>query len=154
MREHARRLFVLTLALIALGAPSAASAQSDEEVIKQTLVEMWAAIETEDVARYAQHVHDDFSSFGETDTYLREGKAAELRGVESWIARYRNIQTEMHQPNVVVRGDMAWITYYWTDSSYSRATGERSTSRGKSTRVFVKENGRWLCIHGHYTLVA
>ena len=25
-------------------------------------------------------------------------------------------------------------------------------STGKSTRIFVKENGRWLCIHGHYTL--
>ena len=25
------------------------------------------------------------------------------------------------------------------------------TQFGKSTRIFVRENGRWLCIHGHYT---
>jgi hypothetical protein len=49
-------------------------------------------------------------------------------------------------------GDVAWITYYWTDSSISIETRERSTSRGKSTRVFVREGDRWLCIHGHYTL--
>jgi ketosteroid isomerase-like protein len=55
----------------------------------------------------------------------------------------------MHQPQFTVRGDTAWITYYWTDQSIDRQTGER----GKSTRIFVKENGRWLCIHGHYTLV-
>ena len=23
----------------------------------------------------------------------------------------------------------------------------------KSTRIFVKEDGKWLCIHGHYTAV-
>ena len=38
-------------------------------------------------------------------------------------------------------------------ATIDRQTGERGTSRGKSTRIFVKENGRWLCIHGHYTLV-
>jgi hypothetical protein len=31
--------------------------------------------------------------------------------------------------------------------------GKRVTSRGKSTRVFVREKDRWLCLHGHYTAV-
>jgi hypothetical protein len=43
------------------------------------------------------------------------------------------------------------IVYYWTDSG--EVDGKRFTSRGKSTRIFVKENGQWLCIHGHYTAV-
>jgi len=30
--------------------------------------------------------------------------------------------------------------------------GKRFATRGKSTRIFVKENGRWLCIHGHDAL--
>ena len=59
----------------------------------------------------------------------------------------------MHQPEVTVRGETAWITHYWPDASVDRSTGELSSSRGKSTRIFVKEDGRWLCIHGHYTLV-
>jgi ketosteroid isomerase-like protein len=57
----------------------------------------------------------------------------------------------MHQPQVTIRGDVAWIVYYWTDSGW--VDGERMTSRGKSTRIFVREGGRWLCIHGHYTAV-
>lgn len=51
---------------------------------------------------------------------------------------------------VTVRGDVAWVTYYWTDGGMT--DGKRTSSRGKSTRIFVRENGRWLCIHGHYTL--
>jgi len=33
------------------------------------------------------------------------------------------------------------------------AGDDRFTNRGKSTRIFVKQDGQWLCIHGHYTAV-
>jgi hypothetical protein len=92
MRGHTRKLLRLTTAIAvaaALGAsaPQTARAQSAEEAVKQTLVDMWDAIEQGDVARYATYVHDDFTSFGETDTYLNEGKDYELRSVASWIER-------------------------------------------------------------------
>ncbi len=153
MTSACRRLTIGAVMVFALGIlPAPASSQSDEEMIKQTLIEMWGAIEEGDVELYATFIHDDFTSFGETDTYLNEGKALELRGVAGWVEGSLNIHTEMHQPEVTVRGDTAWITYYWTDESFSRATGEREGSRGKSTRIFVREGDRWLCIHGHYTL--
>jgi ketosteroid isomerase-like protein len=131
------------------------SAQSDAEVteqIKAVLVDMWDAIEKGDLDRYAGHLHPDFTSFGENDTYLNEGKDYELRSYRDYLTRVRDVHTEMHQPKVTVRGDVAWITYYWTDAGYTME-GERITSRGKSTRIFVRENGRWLAIHGHYTAV-
>lgn len=145
---------LLAVATLALFLPAPIAAQSDEDQIKAVLTAMWAAIEAGDVEAYAEHVHEDFTSFGETETYLRSGKRIELLGVEGWTSRYADIRTEMHQPEVTVRGDTAWITYYWTDESINRATGLRETTRGKSTRIFVREGGRWLCIHGHYTLVA
>ena len=144
-------LAVASFAALLTAAPAEARAQADEDMIKETLVAMWDAIEQGDLDRYATYIHDDFTSFGETDTYLNEGKAYELRGVAGWTSRSADIHTEMHQPEVTVRGDVAWITYYWTDSGWS--SGERFTSRGKSTRIFVREGGRWLCIHGHYTAV-
>jgi len=151
------RVTIGTTALIALtlGSPPLAGQvvlqQGFAEEVKAVLVDMWDAIEKEDLERYASHVHPDFTSFGETDLYLNEGKEYELRAYASYLERVDGVHTEMHQPSVSVRGDVAWITYYWTDEGY-RAHGERFTSRGKSTRIFVRENGRWLCIHGHYTL--
>ncbi len=124
---------------------------SAEEEVKQTLTRMWAAIEEGDLDTYASYVHPDFSAFGENDPYLLEGKEKELRSIGSYLERATGVHTEMHQPKVTVRGDTAWITYYWTDEG--TINGERFTSRGKSTRIFVRENGRWLCIHGHYTAV-
>lgn len=126
-------------------------ALADEEAVKATLVAMWDAIERGDLEAYASHVHPDFSQFGENDVYLAEGKDLEVRSVGDWLRRASGVRTEMHQPRVTVRGDVAWITYYWTDSGTS--DGERFATRGKSTRIFVREDGRWLCIHGHYTAV-
>jgi ketosteroid isomerase-like protein len=125
--------------------------ENHADEVKATLVAMWDAIEQGDVERYASHVHSDFTSFGESDVYLASGKDHEVRNIADYLERATNVHTEMHQPEVTVRGDVAWIVYYWTDSG--EVDGTRFTSRGKSTRIFVKEDGRWLCIHGHYTEV-
>jgi ketosteroid isomerase-like protein len=112
---------------------------------------MWDAIERGDAEAYAQFIHPEFTQFGENDVYLTVGKESEVGSIRRYVERATNVHTEMHQPMVTVRGDVAWIVYYWTDSG--TLEGERFTSRGKSTRIFVREDGKWLCIHGHYTAV-
>jgi ketosteroid isomerase-like protein len=136
----------LAIVLSALGAPG-----SDEETIQAVLVDMWDAIEKGDIDRYQSHIHPDFTQFGENDVYLAEGRELEVSGMADYVKRATGVATRMHQPKVTVRGDVAWITYYWTDSGTTE--GRRFTSRGKSTRILVKENGKWLVIHGHYTAV-
>ena len=145
-----RRWIVSLLWLVLAAGPSSAQTGAELDVI-QTLEAMWAAIESGDADTYATYVHPDFSQFGEFDTYLAEGKDLEVVGMRDYLARATDVHTDMHQPEVTVRGDVAWIAYYWTDSGYSE--GVRFTSRGKSTRIFVREDGRWLSIHGHYTAV-
>ena len=125
--------------------------KSDEDEIKSTLKAMWLAIEQGDINKYASHLHPHFSSFGEANTYLAEGKALEVYNVGEWIKKAKNVHTEMHQPKVTIRGITGWITYYWTDSGEDG--GKPFSSRGKSTRIFIKEKNRWLCIHAHHTLV-
>ncbi len=123
----------------------------EKENIKNTLIAMWDAIEKEDMEAYASYVHPEFTQFGETDSILRVGKAAEITGVTEWVQESKNIHTEMIDPRISIRENTAWITYYWSDSGITN--GETFATKGKSTRIFVKENGKWLCIHGHYTLL-
>ena len=124
---------------------------SEKEAVKQTLISMWDAIENEDINEYASFVHPDFTQFGEYDSILRIGKNAEVAGIKSWIETSENIQTEMHDPIVTINGNVAWIVYYWSDQGST--DGVDFSTRGKSTRIFIKENGSWLCVHGHYTLL-
>jgi len=140
------------LVLLAFVPPGLAKpAESEAEAVKSILVAMWDAIEKGELERYAGFVHPDYTSFGETDPYLGVGKEQELRTIAAYLKRAKNIHTEMHQPQVTVRGDTAWIVYYWSDAG--EVDGKRATSRGKSTRIFVREDDRWLCIHGHFTAV-
>ncbi len=145
-----RQVMVL-LAVLVCWSESTTAQTSDAEEVKATLVAMWDAIESGDLDRYASYIHADFTSFGESDVYLNSGKEYEVRNIGDYLQRAHGVHTEMHQPEVTVIGTVAWITYYWTDSGYIE--GARFTSRGKSTRIFVKEDGRWLSIHGHYTAV-
>ena len=125
--------------------------ESEKEAVKQTLISMWDAIENEEINEYASFVHPDFTQFGEYDSILRIGKNAEVSGIKSWIETSENIQTEMHDPIVTINGNVAWIVYYWSDQGST--DGVDFSTRGKSTRIFIKENGSWLCVHGHYTLL-
>lgn len=146
-----RGLLGLMLLAGVTSAPAQPAESRDAAEVKATLVAMWDAIEKGDLDRYASFIHPSFTSFGENDVYLTEGKDAEVASYRDYLKRATNVHTDMHQASVVVRGDVAWVTYYWTDSGVTE--GKRFTSRGKSTRIFVKENGRWLSIHGHYTAV-
>lgn len=123
----------------------------EKEAVKATLVAMWDAVEKGDIDRYATYVHPDFTQFGEYDSALRIGKEAEVEGMRGSMQRSTEVHTEMIDPRVTVTGDVAWVVYYWSDSGLSK--GEPFATHGKSTRIFVKENGNWLCIHGHYTLL-
>jgi ketosteroid isomerase-like protein len=125
--------------------------KEQEAEIKATLTDMWDAIEKGDIDRYASYIHPDFTQFGETARVLREGKEAEVKAIKDWIEEPTKVHTEMRDPKVAVRGDTAWITYYWEDEGTTK--GEPFATKGKSTRIYVREKGKWLCIHGHYTLL-
>jgi len=125
--------------------------EAQKTVIKTTLNNMWLAIENEDIEAYASYIHPNFSQFGEYDSIIKLGKDIEVKGIHEWIKNSSNIHTEMIDPIVSINGNVAWITYYWSD--HGTSNGEPFASRGKSTRIFVKENNNWLCIHGHYTLL-
>lgn len=152
-------VFLLSLVLMSCNEKSSkftktvvTDAETEKEAIKNTLNQMWLAIENEDIDAYASYVHPDFSQFGEYDSILRIGKKAEVKGVHNWIKESSKIHTEMKDPIVTIKGNVAWITYYWSDHGTTK--GEPFASTGKSTRIFVKEDGKWLCIHGHYTLLS
>ncbi|WP_371395403.1 DUF4440 domain-containing protein [Fretibacter rubidus] len=146
------RSLLLALALcVAPLAHSADTETADAAQIKANIIAMWKAVENNDVEGYLDYIHEDYTLFGEGDIYLQSGKALERASYTDYLARAKNVRTFMHQPQIHVNGDTAWVIYYWSDSGYMN--GERFTSTGKSTRIFVRENGKWMCIHGHFTSV-
>jgi len=131
--------------------PEKALAISIEDTIKAIQIDMWDAIEKNDIERYASYIHPQYTAFNETATELFTGKEKEMIAVKSWLSQASDIKTNMHNAKVTVVGDIAWLTYIWTDSGMENDKVFRS--KGKSTRLYKNENGRWLCIHSHFTLM-
>ena len=159
---NVKLIFLVLIALLAINCTSTTPTETPEaepvadeskekEKIKATLIDMWDAIEKGDMERYASYVHPDFTQWGETAKVLRVGKDAEVKAIKEWVEEPTKVKTEMKEPRVTIRGDTAWITYFWSDSGTTK--GEPFATKGKSTRIFVREKGKWLCIHGHYTLL-
>lgn len=147
--------FIASFALLFIFAfaPAASAQETDDGTqITDAIISMWSAVERGDVEGYLAYIHQDYTLFGEGDIYLQSGKDLERASYTDYLARAKNVRTFMHQPQIHIRGDTAWVLYYWSDVGYMN-DGTRFTSTGKSTRIFVKENGKWLCIHGHFTAV-
>jgi ketosteroid isomerase-like protein len=145
--KFSHTLFVLGL----LFSNSLLAQQDDERQIIESIHSMWKAVEKNDLDEYLSFIHPDYSVFGEGDVYLHEGKDKERIDYADYLGRATGVRTFMHQPKVSVRGDTAWITYHWNDAGYIK--DKRFTSRGKSTRIFVKQDEKWLCIHSHFTAI-
>lgn len=110
-----------------------------EEEVKTTLINMWDAIEKENIELYASYIHPDFTQFGESDPKLRIGGETEVKATNEWIKNSSNIHTEMEEPIVVVKDSVAWIIYYWKDSGTTN--GEPFSSRRNQHESLLKKKG-------------
>ena len=66
--------------------------KKNEEVIKETLIQMWDAIENEDLDRYASYIHPNFTEFGEFDDKLKIGKDRKIAMVGYFGPLVRNFE--------------------------------------------------------------
>lgn len=83
------KLIAVLTALLLLGSSCSDNQKqtTEEEKIKAIVVDMWDAIENEDIERYASYIHPDYTSFGETEKSLSVGKETEVRTVKEWTSK-------------------------------------------------------------------
>ncbi|PKG98823.1 nuclear transport factor 2 family protein [Paraglaciecola sp. MB-3u-78] len=104
-----RILLAILFGSILLANASYAS-QSAEDQIVENVHSMWKAVETNNLKAYLKHIHPDYSVFGESDVYLHQGKDKEAIDYGDYLGRVEGVRTFMHQPQVIIRGDTAWIS--------------------------------------------
>jgi len=93
------------------------------------------------------------------DVILVSGNwAPPIVGWANFAAMYQQQRAHMQQVHmdrlntyIKVQGTFAWACYQWDFSA--NVDGQASAARGQTTLVFEKENGRWLIVHNHTSLV-
>lgn len=112
----------------------------------------WAAQAADpgNVAESFKNVADDYTEFNGDYSTRIDGKSVSMSLAEpAGKAPGRRVASEMLNPKVQVYGDVAILTYNFAGIVKNK-DGELKTTRAKSTRVYVKQGGKWKMVHANF----
>lgn len=136
-------------------APGAETGQiipmEDQQQIDYMISQMLGAWQVGDVEKLHTYFADDVS-------IVNGAWAPPILGWANYLAVYQQARTRMQQVRmdrdnsyIKVSGNFAWACYQW---EFNAVSGDEPTaSRGQTTLIFEKRNGRWLIIHNHTSLI-
>ena len=134
------------------GASPVASSENDvaERQALAKLEEDWAkALEAHDTAYFARVVAPDFHGTG--DSAKAFGRAEVIKDAADTATQVRDLHDEDQQIRIYGSGTVAVVTGMsrWTVQKGMRP-GQYS---GRYTETWVKREGRWQAVAGHYSVV-
>ena len=102
------------------------------------------------IAESFKNVADDYTEFNGDYSTCIDGKPVSMNLAEpAGKAPGRRVAAEMLNPKVQVYGDAAILTYNFAGINKNK-DGELKPFRAKSTRVYVKQGGKWKMVHANF----
>ncbi|MEO6066262.1 MAG: DUF4440 domain-containing protein [Lysobacterales bacterium] len=153
MNRNTYKLAALTLALAFASLPQAVVAQDADEIMALTRAQ-WAAEDHNKPASEAwASVADDYTEFNPGVPVLVEGKALSGRFYEAnRQSGETGMVSEMLNPHVQFYGDTAILAYNFAGVTKDK-DGKMKPNLAKSTRVYVKQGGKWMLVHANFAPV-
>lgn len=152
---NVRRALVLLLVLsFAVLVPLSANAQTSNKQVADEIIAIvkaqWAAENKKNTAEALKNVADDFTEFNSDFATRLDGKALTVRlGEAGDKGSGQTLASEMANEKVQVYGDVAILTYNYVGLSMDK-DGKIEPARAKSTRVYVKQGGKWMLVHANF----
>ncbi len=134
-----------------------ASAQKADQEIADAVIAMtkaqWVAgmKDPTNVAAQSKDMSEDYTEFNADFATRIDGKAMNSRLAEG-VAKDSSKVTAaemLNQKVQVYNGDVAILTYNYAGTTMDK-DGKTTPSRAKSTRVFVKKDGKWVMVHANF----
>lgn len=147
-----RRILMGALLVCLLGVTAivqSAPPSTADEVISITK-EMWAASARGDLAGSTKYMADDYTEFnGDYPTRL-DGKSINMALAEANMGgSTKTVVGDMANAKVQVYGDIAILSYNYIGATKDK-DGKMESDKAKSTRVYVKKDGKWWLVHANF----
>ncbi len=147
------RFSVIGALALAASLVSPVSAQTDEAVAQEVVAlarAEWAALNDGNVKEASKSWAREYTQFNPTFATRIDGKSLLVKLEEANAATGdRGLFSEMGNPKVQVYGDVAILSYNYMGVTKS-ADGELTNIRAKSTRVYVRNGGKWMLVHANF----
>ncbi len=125
-------------------------ADAADDVIATAKAE-WVAENARDIPGSLKAYAEDYTELNSEAPTRIEGKGMAARLAD---ASNKDVTTalvsEMMNPKVQVFGDTAILSYNYYGRGVTKE-GKVEATRAKSTRVYNKQGGKWMLVHGHFT---
>jgi len=149
------RVFGLTVAGALALTAAPALAKDDPKVAAEVIAlarAQWAAeIAGKSASDQLVSLADDYTEFNPDYPTLVVGKAMAM-GMLSAPQGSVSVYSDLQNPRVQVYGDTAILTYNF--AGIIRASdGKVTPNTAKSTRVYVRDGGKWLLVHANFAPV-
>jgi ketosteroid isomerase-like protein len=100
-----------------------------------------------------KNIASDYTEFNFTYPTRLDGKELNQRLAEAQVAASGDlIAAEMANEKVQVYGDTAILTYNFI-GAIKEKDGTLQPILAKSTRVYIRENNRWMMVHANFAAV-
>jgi len=155
MTNWSRGAAVGTIALLMMiGAPVSAAdnPQVAAEIMALARAQWASEIANEPMTQQNASLAEDYTEFNGDFPTLLVGKAMSTRMGEVTPAD-KAMFSDMQNGRVQVYGDTAVLTYNFAGLRRG-ADGKITPSLAKSTRVYVKQSGKWMLVHANFAPVA
>ncbi len=120
-----------------------------DEIIAITKAQ-WAAEMKRDSSTAMKNVAGEYTEFNFTYPTRLDGKDLNMRLAEAQaVASGDLIAAEMANEKVQVYGDTAILTYNFIGALKDK-DGAIEPLLAKSTRVYIRENDRWMLVHANF----
>jgi ketosteroid isomerase-like protein len=93
----------------------------------------------------------DITYFDPVTATRIDGHQAMVEYYRPWIGKIHIARYEMLNPQVVVNGDMALLTYNLVNYMRDAEGAESVGTQWNSTTVFQRSGGAWKTIHSHWS---
>jgi ketosteroid isomerase-like protein len=144
--------FALAMIVVPL-APASAQNQQADEVIAAARAQWAAQNALKPASESMANVAEDYTEFNPVQPTRVDGKAMASRFSDaSNQSGEVDVLSEMLNPKVQVYGDTAILTYNYAGITRAK-DGTMSPNVAKSTRVYVKQGGRWMLVHANFAPV-
>jgi ketosteroid isomerase-like protein len=149
------RIAVVTLmwVFVSIAALPALAQSSNKQVADEIIAivkAQWAAGNQKNTAESMKNVADEYTEFNGDYATRLDGKAISVRISEaSDKGSGKNLLSEMVNEKVQVYGDVAILSYNFVGLGQDK-DGKTEPNRAKSTRVYVKQGGKWMLVHANF----
>ena len=120
--------------------------------------ELWKDVETSwnmwkdgDIDGALAMFHPDYLGWG-TEYPMPADKAKITKWWNMMKEDYKVMMMDLTPVRIAVVGDAAVVHYYF--SFYAEMMGEGESVKGKNTEFYLKENGKWLLLGDHTSVMA